>query len=63
MVALRFDRTKSRNGRLLPEILIGDAVDREKDPRLDEEEILDRITQQIMFYEFGITNQEREEKE
>jgi dual specificity MAP kinase phosphatase len=38
---------------LQPTITIGDRVDRENDPRVDEQ-TLDKITKQILFYEYGV---------
>ncbi|CAL6322372.1 unnamed protein product [Bathycoccus prasinos] len=37
----------------LPTIIVGDRVDRENDPRVDEQ-TLDKITKQILFYEYGV---------
>ena len=38
---------------LRPTIIVGDRVDRENDPRVDEQ-TLDKITKQILFYEYGV---------
>ena len=38
---------------LQPTIIVGDRVDRENDPRVDEQ-TLDKITKQILFYEYGV---------
>ena len=38
---------------LQPTIIVGDRVDRENDPRVDEQ-TLDKITEQILFYEYGV---------
>ena len=63
LVALRFKNetffSKKNTGDdddktfLQPTIIVGDRVDRENDPRVDEQ-TLDKITKQILFYEYGV---------
>ena len=54
LVALRFKNAKGKETLFQPTIVVGDRVDRENDPRVDEQ-TLDKITKQILFYEYGVT--------
>jgi len=54
LVALRFKNAKGKKTLFQPTIVVGDRVDRENDPRVDEQ-TLDKITNQILFYEYGVT--------
>jgi len=54
LVAVRFKNAKGKETLFQPTIVVGDRVDRENDPRVDEQ-TLDKITKQILFYEYGVT--------
>ncbi len=54
-VVLRF---KSEACDVLPTLLVGDRVDRDTDPRVDKR-ALDKITEQILFYEYGVCKHAR----
>ena len=43
---------------VLPTLLVGDRVDRDTDPRVDKR-ALDKITEQILFYEYGVCKHAR----
>ena len=55
-VVLRF-KSEARDD-VLPTLLVGDRVDRDTDPRVDKR-ALDKITEQILFYEYGVCKHAR----
>ena len=55
-VVLRF-KSEARDD-VLPMLLVGDRVDRDTDPRVDKR-ALDKITEQILFYEYGVCKHAR----